>query len=377
MTRVTQSDIARAAGVHNTTVSLALRNSPAIPEATRKRIQAVAEELGYSPDPALQALVAYRHGRMTNRRQETIAYVTNWPTKWGWQDEPAQARIHAGALRKATECGYHLEHFWLGDPDVGPRRLNSMLFHRGISAVILASQRPTGDSLTEIDWSRLSAIAIGASPSLLPLHRVTDDCAAAMRLTMRQMREAGYQRVGLLLPCWQDELTDHAWSTSFLVEQSRIPADLRVPALTFGTPEMNDTAIRLPIFQDWVRRHRPDAIIGFTPRARSPLTAMGLDAPRTIGWATLGLDRAEEDEAGVSENSEHVGELATELLVGHIQRNLRGLPSVATTTLVEGTWKHGTSLPIHRGVAQSQWKSTPARVSYAEASLVETTEATP
>jgi len=38
--RVTLADIARKAGVHVTTVSLAMRNHPRLPEKTRQRIQA-------------------------------------------------------------------------------------------------------------------------------------------------------------------------------------------------------------------------------------------------------------------------------------------------------------------------------------------------
>ena len=75
--RVTQLDIARVAGVHNTTVSLALRNSAEIPSETRERIRAIAEQMGYQPDPALRALVAYRRTTAVSRRTETIAYITN------------------------------------------------------------------------------------------------------------------------------------------------------------------------------------------------------------------------------------------------------------------------------------------------------------
>jgi len=44
-------DVARAAGVHQTTVSLALRNHASIPAATRERIKAAAAELGYKQIP--------------------------------------------------------------------------------------------------------------------------------------------------------------------------------------------------------------------------------------------------------------------------------------------------------------------------------------
>ena len=46
---VTLKDVARRAGVHFTTVSLALRRHPGIPAQTRLRLMAIAKELGYSP----------------------------------------------------------------------------------------------------------------------------------------------------------------------------------------------------------------------------------------------------------------------------------------------------------------------------------------
>ena len=58
--RITMKDVALKIGVHTTTVSLALRNSPQLPLATRERIQTVARKMGYRQDPMLTALVAYR-----------------------------------------------------------------------------------------------------------------------------------------------------------------------------------------------------------------------------------------------------------------------------------------------------------------------------
>lgn len=43
--RVTLADIAKRAEVHVTTVSLALRNHPRLPEKTRSRIQKLAKEM--------------------------------------------------------------------------------------------------------------------------------------------------------------------------------------------------------------------------------------------------------------------------------------------------------------------------------------------
>lgn len=53
---VTLMDIARRAGVSESTVSKALSNAPDISEATKKRITAIAEELHYVPNYRAQAL---------------------------------------------------------------------------------------------------------------------------------------------------------------------------------------------------------------------------------------------------------------------------------------------------------------------------------
>src|SRR5687768_16285134 len=83
--RVTLADVAVRANVHVTTVSLALRNHPRLPAATRERIQALAKKMGFAPDPCVRALVAYRGRMMPRRNPPTLAYVTNWKTRWGWK----------------------------------------------------------------------------------------------------------------------------------------------------------------------------------------------------------------------------------------------------------------------------------------------------
>lgn len=68
MKRVTSTDVARAAGVSRATVSYVLNDSPdrAIPEATRLKVLAAAERLGYSP---------YAPARMLRRGRSDVVLL--------------------------------------------------------------------------------------------------------------------------------------------------------------------------------------------------------------------------------------------------------------------------------------------------------------
>jgi DNA-binding LacI/PurR family transcriptional regulator len=72
--RVTATDVAREAGVSQATVSYVLNNAPhqKIAEATRQRILAAAERLGYAPSAAARAL---RNGRS----DVVLCLLPDWP----------------------------------------------------------------------------------------------------------------------------------------------------------------------------------------------------------------------------------------------------------------------------------------------------------
>jgi LacI family transcriptional regulator len=75
------------------------------------------------------------------------------------------------------------------------------------------------------------------------------------------------------------------------------------------------------------------------------LAELGLAMPRDIAFAEIFLD-PDGQTAGVRHNCERVGELAVEILDGQLQHHPHGVPSFPTTTLVEGTWFDGKSLPL-------------------------------
>jgi len=351
--RVTLSDVALKAGVHVTTVSLALRNHPRLPETTRRRIQGLAQEMGYTPDPLLRALVAYRGQIMPRRNPPTLAYVTNWTTRWGWKAATAHSDFFAGAEAKAKEIGFHLDHFWIREPGLTQGRLSRILHARGINGVIVASHgREMGDAL-QFDWEQFSAVKIDYFPHQPALHNVTNNQCDIVRLAMQKVIAAGYRRIGFVMHRGWDHAVDHLWTAGYLCEQENLLPKERIPAHIFpdANPierwfnENNSPVVDLAPFKKWLDRYKPEVVISKGSFVRSSFQALGIEIPRDLSFVDVFLEDLTGATAGVRQNHQTVGALAVEILAGQLQHNKRGVPEIPTTTYVEGTWFDGASCP--------------------------------
>ena len=346
------ADVAERAGVHKTTVSLALRNHPSIPEATRRRLQALADQLGYRPDPALRVLTAYRRRARPLAKAPPLAYMTHWDSKLGWKLPRAQARFYAGAVAKAADLGYKLEHFWLGEPNLTHQRMSDILVARGIVGLIIAAHLPESDVPLQLAWAHFSAVKIDYYPHEPELHTVTNDHRAIIQLATRRVIAAGYRRIGFVMPSWWDRFADLAWSAGFLAEQQALAPEERIPILQFSEVTLDrptgggprETAVSRTAFSEWFHRYRPEVLISKEQFVQPSLAALRLKVPRDVAFAEIFLD-PDGMTAGVRHNCERVGELAVESLDGQLQHYTYGVPSFPTTTLVEGTWFDGESLP--------------------------------
>jgi LacI family transcriptional regulator len=353
--RVTLADIAREAGVHVTTVSLALRNHPRLPEKTRLRLQKLAQARGYAPDPWLRALVAYRGQVVPRRNPPTLAYVTNWNTRWGWKQVTAHPDFFAGALAKAQELGYNLEHFWLREPGLTHGRLNRILYARGITGVIIASHVREIDVELQFDWKHLSGVKIDYFPHKPELHNVTNNQCDVIRLAMQKLIVAGYRRIGFVMDRGWDHSVDHLWTAGFLCEQQNLAQKDRIPVHLFPSPlpverwfkvsNADVTADPVP-FERWYKKYRPEVVISKASFILPEFKRMGLRIPRDVAFVDVFLDEFSGKVAGVRQNHATVGALAVEILAGQLQHNKFGVPEIPTTTFVEGTWFNGASCPM-------------------------------
>jgi LacI family transcriptional regulator len=320
--------------------------------------------MGYAPDPFLRALVAYRGRVMERRNAPTLAYVTNWATRWGWKKTTAHPDFYAGAQAKARELGYQLEHFWLGEPGMTQARLSQILYSRGINGVVIASHgRERGDVL-EFEWANFSSIKIDYFPHQPMLHNVTNNQCDIIRLAMHKVLEYGYRRIGFVMHRGWDHTVDHLWMAGFLCEQQMLPEPERIPAYLFPDPEpverwLNESQMAVQpepaAFKRWFQKYRPEVVISNSSFVRPMFEALKMRVPRDVALVDVFLEDSSGAVAGVRQNHSEVGAIAVELLAGQLQHKKYGVPEIPTTTFVEGTWFDGRTCPPRRaGEAPAQ-----------------------
>ncbi|MDP0494704.1 MAG: LacI family DNA-binding transcriptional regulator [Verrucomicrobiota bacterium JB024] len=334
--KVTLRDIAKKAGVHYATVSRALAKHPSIPESTQRRIQALAQEMDYVPDPMLSALSAYRVRLRPKVFQGSLAWVTNGKTGDELEVHEIFNLYREGARHRAAELGYSLENFWLKEGGMSLKRAADILAARNIRGLLICPQSVAGARI-ELDWSHFSAVTFGYTLGWPALHTVASHTFRALVSAVDQVRAHGYRRLGFVLSAERDVRTFHIWSGAFLACQQQWPKAERVP---LHCPKvMNEKAL-----MSWVERYRPDVLISSLHELIEVLERHGYRIPRDIGFASPSLTTGPRPVSGIDENSFQMGEAAVNLLVGMMHRNERGIPSTPHTLMIEGTWQAGQTL---------------------------------
>ncbi len=337
----TLQDVAARAGVHRTTVSLALRDHPSIPSETRRRIKAIAEELGYRANPLVTALMRSRRtGKAV--KHAVLAYVTNHPTRYGWRPpELNEPDFFPGAVERAKDLGYKLEHFWMAEPAMTPARLSDILSARGIHGVLIG-RLPEGLHQLDLAWERFSCVALGLTLEVPRLHHVGENHFFTARHSMQQCLQRDYRRVGFAFttPNNYPRVGDR-WLGGYYSQQRLLASADRVTPYEKG-PDRD-------AFLKWFERWRPDAILASrADRAIAWLREADVRVPRDVGVVDLRNEQPGLGHAGVFYVPSRVGALAVEMLVGLIYRQEIGVPEYPHEVLLPGTWQEGTTLPARR-----------------------------
>jgi len=328
MPRPTLNDIARELGVSKMTVSRALRGERHVGTELRGKIAAMAEKLGYRPDPEIAKLMTHMRRVRQTAAPRTLAFI------WAEREAEEIARsswsqqLILGAHRQAQRLGFQLEEFHLAARGMTGRRLSSILEARGIPGFILSPLISRSRGHVSMTWEKFSSVVIGLGYARPQLHRVHHHHFLGMMTALRMLKKQGRKRIGFYCGSTINERMFRAWSASFLAHHPLVKPG--------GLLALRKTPSRAD-FLAWVRKEKPEVVIDgghvvmewlkTLPESKRPMLV-------TLAWHSDfpqvgGIDQ----QAGV------LGAAAVDLLVTQYQQNERGIPEAPKIVMTEGVWR--------------------------------------
>lgn len=337
---VTMKTIAVAAGVTQATVSMCLANNARIPMATRERIRALADKLGYRPNPYVSVLMRVRRQGRTSSDRPVLALVNGLDAEDGWQKTISLTvrQMREGAIERAALRGYHAQEFWLHREGMSADRFSNMLHHRGIQGLLLGPL-VFGAPPPALRWENFSAVRLGVPLPSLTITSVCNDHFFSSLQVARECYRRGYRRPGLVLLRTHRQHFHARWDGGLLVGRHLIPKFKQAKPLV-----LEDWDHLEPI-DAWLETEKPDVIVSPASDALlRHLGKLGLRVPRDIGIASLACPERDHVCSGIWQNGRLLGATAIDSIISMLEYNERGLGEQTRVIMVEGVWNNGQTL---------------------------------
>ncbi|MBV8588049.1 MAG: LacI family DNA-binding transcriptional regulator [Verrucomicrobia bacterium] len=338
---VRMAEIAHSLGVASSTVSRALRGDPRISQITRERVLAIAENLGYRPNPLVTALMRTRRRRGGNGEIDRIALVTNYGGRESWRSKDVCRWEFEGVSQRAAALGYSIEVFALGQFSNQSDRLANALQARGIRGVLLGFSRVETE---EVSFPTAGFCTAGLSNYFRSniVDRANFHGFYNVQLALAEITRLGYRRPALAVPEFNNRVSNNLWSGAFLDWQRQLlPRNRCEPFIPVSADESGVE------FNRWFEANQPDSLLVYKLPVHRFLADRSRKSPVGIAY----LYRTAEEMghfAGIDGNLSAVGAAAVDLVVERLNANLTGQTPHPKEVLIKGTWRHGASLPPTR-----------------------------
>ncbi len=330
-------EIARSLDLSHTTVSEALRNSPRVNAATRRRVQRADKAVGYRPNPLAGALMS----EMRRARSGTFRGVLAILDLDGPDSRPASSNQYhrelvRGASRRADELGFKAETIVTGTQGISDTRLDTILQARGIRGLLLLPIAGNAD-LSGLDWTHFSGIYTDYLIERPALHAVCPDHYRSMVFAVQRLHSLGYHRLGLVLQASHDSRLLHRWEAAFHSYHQHQSQKEALPPLIL--PEWDRKA-----FIRWFKARQPDAVLCHRAEVMEWMEECGARIPQTHGFCCLNVASNTQVCAGLDLQPALLGERGVELLIAALHRNDCGVPDHPSTTTIPAVWVDGPTL---------------------------------
>ena len=332
-----QRDIAKALGVSQVAVSLALRGDLSISTELRSRVRAAARRLGYRPNPYVSTLMSHIRSSRKPTEKGVIALVIDLFQKADWLRHESYRVYQRGVATRSAELGFHLEHFFLTEPEMSAAKVDRILFARGIRGLILAPPY-LGNRRLAMKWNRYACVGTGYAWEQQQFDRVAHDHDQNIVLACQKLSAMGYGRIGLSLPAFFANGRGARWLDGYLRCQHASPKARRIPVFV-GSVEEDSFAG----FRRWQAAWRPDVLLTLYGHEKKWLEEMGLRMPRDMGLACV-IRPPGSTYAGINDRYDEIGAATVELVASKIAFNQFGISKNPRLILIEGNWVDGKSV---------------------------------
>lgn len=316
---VSLKNIAEAAGVSRTTVSLALRNHPRIPVATRERIQKLAEEMGYTPNAEVSKVMGMIREQREHHDRPVMALVTDYPVPI--RERKPASKTWLGFVGRAEALGYTPEEFWIGDGKISPRRLEGILHARGIRGVVFAAL-VNSEAVQEMNLDGFSTSTIGHSIHKPVLHRSSSDKYTNTIHACDRLWQKGCRRIGLAVPEEQEFRVEHTFLSGYLVFHHLHRHK------KWELPLVNEEAWQGENIANWAKREKLDGLVAAFSGLEDFLPGVRIAHVNVLNRNVGGIDQCHD----------RIAAGAVDLVDAQLRRNETGVPSHPKTMLVVGEW---------------------------------------
>jgi len=329
---MTIRDVARETGVSTFTVSKALSGKAGVASGTRERVEAVAARLGYAINAAA-SLMGQLRGAPRGGRQLAVAVL-------------AENYSSTDFLAPCEELG--LQGHWFRPSEfASPEEASRVIWHRGISGLVVHSEPWSEEGRRRFDWSRFSVVKPSRAMPDIACHLVQHSAFDFMSKTLVQVVRHGYRRLAVLVMRTHSPQDDDArYGALMNFEARKLP-----PGVTCTWREIEGQS---PTHLDartlaWLRAERPDVIVAYHWTMIYPLREAGFEIPGQVALAAV-LGQAEPAPgapwvSGCDLQSAEMDRRMLIILRDMIGRGERGFSAHPMEHVIEPEWIEGETLP--------------------------------
>lgn len=333
--------VADLAGVSKSSVSLALRDDPRLALATRRRIQEVAERLGYRKNPIVASLMAQLRVSQSPRAKTNLGLL-NCSAHQDLFEVDSTFRNYRDGIREGAERGgYMIEELWadeLGLKSAGLKQILRAKKLRGLILAMGAEPKPLFADHPEF-FRDFCVVVVGVDRTDPPLPRAASNLFRTVRDAIETAFHLGYKRPGIVVAERTDKICDRRFSAGF----ASVMADRDVRRDNMVPPLLRDSLSRAELAK-WIKKWHPDALITDRTEVRDWLDRDKFPVPDKMGLIHLDWTESLEGWAGMRRNARLVGEAAADLVISQITNNEFGPPAHPRLVLIESDFIHGASV---------------------------------